>query len=108
LDFQNDGQDMIAAISSWARPEWADTSFAGGPQPPVPNPLILESPEWGDTDRAVSSASSRWIGPSGLQTRRSSDRLTTNKASKKQIRMKICGHLQNLRLRTGLSVAVQY
>jgi hypothetical protein len=36
---------------------------------------------------------SRYIGPPGLQTRRSSDRLATIKASKQQIRMKIRGHL---------------
>jgi hypothetical protein len=56
---------MVRAVSSYFRPEWADTSSAGGPRPPVPPPLISESPEWGDTDRAASPTSSCRIGPLG-------------------------------------------
>jgi hypothetical protein len=58
---------MVAAVNSYSRPEWADTSFAGGPRPPVPNRLILESPEWGDTDHASSPTPSHCVGPAGLK-----------------------------------------
>ncbi len=49
-----------------------------------PAPLILKSPEWGDTDRSSSPALSRCVGPSGHKTRGSSDCLATTKASKQQ------------------------
>ena len=47
MDFQNDGQDTGTAISSYSRPEWADTSFAGGPRPPVPPPFDPRKPRMG-------------------------------------------------------------